>query len=116
MPYVFRVFFTKCEERHRALLAQFADADGDDWPTPELRLYAFAGLARLGDRDATLQLNRQTWLSPINEVRRYASLYVLPVMDRAALLKTWEAARPQDASEIDLAVHDYVTERLRDLK
>lgn len=107
-----------CEARHRPLLEQFAN-NNDDFRVPqkgERRLYALAGLARLGDQVAKTRMIRAAYLSPASSVRFRANQDVLPTMNRAELLSTWEAARPDNTDEIELAVHAYIGEKLSDAK
>jgi hypothetical protein len=76
----------------------------------ECRVYALAGLARLGDADAAAGIVEAAWLAPTAEGRYYAVKFALPTLDPDVLSKSWESRNRKRGLDPDTA--QYVTARL----
>jgi hypothetical protein len=127
---------TVCQEKHRPILERFAalQLDPPDGAPPargrgarggaarrpgsdlEYRIYGLAGLARLGDDQSMRLMTLTSFLAPQSHVRYVAARYVLPTFKADQLIAAWQAAPPDKADEIAVAVHEFVLGRLKELK
>jgi hypothetical protein len=94
------------EEEHRKVFERYARSED-----PEMRLYARAGLARLGDRNALLAVIKSFALAPESMTRYHAKEDVLPTFDAAELIRVWRGAAPP-GTPVDSAVHSFALDRL----
>jgi hypothetical protein len=97
-------------KRHRKHLATFASHED-----PEVRFYADAGLAQLGDNEAKHKVAAAISLSPHSSIRYHAAQHV-PRMDVPALITAWKTAAPEEGTEIERAVHAFALKHLEALK
>ena len=79
----------------------------------QMRAFAWAGLAQLGDKQGLLKVAELTALAPDGMTRYYLSKHVLPRIEIAAVRKAWESERPTKQDAVEIAVHEFVLEQLK---
>ena len=114
LPYIYRPHYHKyalrylvpvAKEKHRPVLQ---DLDSGD---PEQRIYAVAGLARLGDHGAFIRMIRMAMLPPDSKTRFQAWYHVLGRFKKADLIAHWKAERPTNDATAE-AVYQFVLTEL----
>lgn len=90
---------------------------------PELRVYGWAGLGRLGDQAALARVAEAAWLAPDSRTRfavaeNVVSTAILSTFDPAVLLAAWNAhdpGTPGTEAKPDADAHGYVAAQLERL-
>ena len=91
------------KEKHRKMF-QRNRQDKD----ARIRLYAYAGLAKLGDKDSRLKVVKLLALAPDSMTRYYVEKDIMHWAKVSELKKLWRSASPRDENAIEVAVHNFV--------